>query len=426
VAFTSEDTNRIRHLWVQSLADPRATLLAQSEDALAPFFSPDGKSIAYYFEQSGDIKVVSIEGGTPRKISGEFAGGGTLGGCWSADGTIYAVYAWTAGIWKLSPTGMFPPEPFTKTIPQTERAHLWPNLSPDGKLLIYTVWNGGSFDTARIVVESLATRERGFIHVGASSAMFAGDDLIVFAQGGALLAAPFDAGTLRLKAQPQAVLAGVMMEPRDGGGQYALTRDGTLVYLPGANLMLPRRIVRVDRTGRVEPWSQQSSDFVQPTVAGDGLRVAIAQANSGELDIHVIERGHPLPLRLSLGGDDYEPAWSPDGRRVIWNSGREGEVQLYWRAVDGSDQEERLTTGPGMKHQSAFAPNGQAVAYTAPSGQATNPQVVPSGSANAGVERHLASAYGRRPPTLSAGGDASQRATAAVLARWPLAGLYVR
>lgn len=263
---------------------------------------------------------------------------------------------------------------------------MWPDLSPDGKLLIYTVWNGGSFDTARIVVETLATRERRFIHVGASSAKFAGDDLIVFAQGGALLAAPFEASTLKLKAPPQAVLSGVMMDPRDGGGQYAFTKNGTLVYLPGTNLLLPRRVVRADRTGRVELWSEHSSDFIDLTLAVDGSRVALSQANSGELDIHVIERGRPLPLRLSTGGDDYRPAWSPDGRRVIWNSGRAGEVQLYWRAADASDQEERLTTGPGYKHQAAFAPNGQAVAFTAPSSLTTKPSDNPSGSAKAGSD----------------------------------------
>ena len=387
VAFASEDTNGMRHLWFQSLSDPRATLLAQTESAIAPFFSPDGKSIGYWFGDTGGIKVVSIAGGSPRKISDDLAAGGILGGCWSPEGgSIYAVPGWTSGVWKFSPTGMFPPERLRKTIPETERAHLWPDLSPDGKLLIYTVWNGGSFDAARIVVESMATGERSFIHVGASSAKFAGDDLIVFAQGGALLAAPFEASTRKLKAPPQAVLPGVMMDPRDGGGQYALTKDGTLVYLPGANLMLPRRVVRVDRTGRIEPWSEHTSDFVHPALSSDGFRMAIAQANSGELDIHVIERGRPLPLRLSLGGDDYEPTWSPDGRRVIWNSGREGEVQLYWRAADGSDQEERLTTQPGFKHESAFAPNGQAVAYTAPSSHTIKPSDNPSGSAKAGSD----------------------------------------
>jgi eukaryotic-like serine/threonine-protein kinase len=96
--------------------------------------------------------------------------------------------------------------------------------------------------------------------------------------------------------------------------------------------------------------------------------VAMAVAAAGELDVYVVGRGHGLPLRISTGGDDFWPSWSADGKRVIWNSGRDGDPQLYWRAADASDEEERLTTGPGYKRRCSFAPNGQAVAFTAPAG----------------------------------------------------------
>ena len=365
--FSAEKEGRPQppQIYLLNLDGGEAQPLTELSRGAAGFeWSPDGKSIAYYLGDTDGIRVISVNGGSPRKLGADLTVFGTLGGCWSPDGTIYAVLGWNGGIWRFSPAGMTAPELFTRTQAQTERAHLWPQVSPNGKLLLYTVWNGGSFDTARIVVESLATRERSFIYVGASSAKFAADDLIVFAQGGALLAAPFDANARTLKAPPQVVLGGVMMDPRDGGGQYALSKEGTLIYLAGSNLILPRRLVRVDRSGRVEPWSEHHFDFVQPALAGDGSRVAVALANSGELDISIMEKGRPLPLRLSKGGDDYEPAWSPDGRRVIWNSGREGDAQLYWRAADASDQESQLTRSPGLKHESTFAPNGRAVAYT--------------------------------------------------------------
>ena len=114
--------------------------------------------------------------------------------------------------------------------------------------------------------------------------------------------------------------------------------EGTLIYLAGSH-GLPRRLVRVDRSGRVEPWSEHHFDFVQPALAGDGSRVAVALANSGELDGSIMEKGRPLPLRLSKGGDDYEPAWSPDGRRVIWNPGEKGTRSCIGGLPGASDQE---------------------------------------------------------------------------------------
>ena len=49
--------------------------------------------------------------------------------------------------------------------------------------------------------------------------------------------------------------------------------------------------------------------------------------------------------RLSFGGSDARPLWSPDGNRVLFASGRAGDLQVFARPADGSGAATQLTTG---------------------------------------------------------------------------------
>jgi TolB protein len=61
-------------------------------------------------------------------------------------------------------------------------------------------------------------------------------------------------------------------------------------------------------------------------------------------------------------GDDIEPAWSADGRKIAFTSKRDGHFEIYWMNADGSRQT-RLTDSPEDKHYPAWSPDGEKIAF---------------------------------------------------------------
>ncbi len=70
------------------------------------------------------------------------------------------------------------------------------------------------------------------------------------------------------------------------------------------------------------------------------------------------------PERLTDGpGNDTEAAWSPDGRQIVFQSERRGELDLYLLDV-ASRKTTALVAGPGNACYPAWSPDGRTVAYS--------------------------------------------------------------
>ncbi|HUF48165.1 MAG TPA: hypothetical protein VMM93_10125 [Vicinamibacterales bacterium] len=59
------------------------------------------------------------------------------------------------------------------------------------------------------------------------------------------------------------------------------------------------------------------------------------------------------------------PAWSPDGRQVVFASDRTGDSEIYVRAI-GGDADRQLTTAPGRDAHPSFGPDGRQIAFQSP------------------------------------------------------------
>ncbi|MCU0475566.1 MAG: hypothetical protein MUC99_05560, partial [Anaerolineae bacterium] len=69
--------------------------------------------------------------------------------------------------------------------------------------------------------------------------------------------------------------------------------------------------------------------------------------------------------------DDVEPAWSPDGRRIVFASNRDGNYEIYVMNVDGSNLV-RLTNDPSDDRSPAWSPDGQYIAFHSTRGTVTS------------------------------------------------------
>jgi len=134
----------------------------------------------------------------------------------------------------------------------------------------------------------------------------------------------------------------------EGCGNYAVSDDGTLAYLAGGQTRTDTRLVWLDRAGNLETPALPERSYENVVISPDDTR-AIVQIRAGTTTLWMYDfsRSTLTPIG-NAPGSSQAPLWTPDGMRVIYRGTREGFRNLYWRRVDGSGDEERLTTKPDV------------------------------------------------------------------------------
>ena len=112
-------------------------------------------------------------------------------------------------------------------------------------------------------------------------------------------------------------------------------------------------------------------------LAPDGRRVAFViqskdkaknELSSAILQLRLDQHGHAIgePTRLTSGSkNDTSPLWSPDGRRLLFLSNREGEKNQLWLIDADGGEARKLTSMLHGVSEAAWSPDGRWIAFTA-------------------------------------------------------------
>ncbi len=176
------------------------------------------------------------------------------------------------------------------------------------------------------------------------------------------MAVPFDLAALEVTGDSVPVVQGVS-QMSIGSVDYAISDNGTLVYVPGSSQGPELTLVWVDREGAVEPLGAPPGDYRDPRLSPDGRRLAVRNGVAN-LDIWVYDLGRQTLSRLTFApGADETPVWTPDGKWVTFAGDRDGVRNLLRRVADGSEEEEQLVTLQEHAHANSWSPDGQVLVF---------------------------------------------------------------
>ena len=342
-------------LWVHPLDGSNARALAGTEGASSPFWSADGRHLA--FVADGKLKRIEASGGAvsplydrPRLFST---------GTWNRDNVI--LFAGNGPILRISASGGAA-SPVTSHDESRETPHGAPFFLPDGQRFLYSLSLSGRTTGGTVYVGSLDSDERIKLIDGGSQAAYA-NGFLLFVRDNTLMAQRFDADRLELAGEPMPLAEQVLTggAPASSGG-FAVSQSGVLVYQAGR--IEKSALVWLDRSGRELGTLGEPRGFSYLQLSPDQRHLAVSlyddATRTRDLWLYDTTRGGQTRLTFEPS-DDFAAAWSPNGDRLAFIGFRAGDrsLNLYEKASTGAGEEKRLLDLEGIEIPTSWSPDGR-------------------------------------------------------------------
>lgn len=323
-AYVAAGNDR-EQLYLRPLSDLEATPIAGTIGARHPFFSADGRWLAFF--SGNQLLKVPVGGGALQRIC-ELPGVSTSGGSWGPN-DIIVFAADRLGLFKV-PAGGGTPQLLDSTA-----GGRWPDVLSDGRTVLFTRPNGiyaTSLDGA--APRTLARGDGDGASDGPTAlgegtigqARFLPTGHLVYAQDpGTIHAVAVDPSSLALRGAPLPLVDGVYRASSGTTMYFAVSRSGLLVYAPENQR---RTLVWVDRVGRSTPITADVDRFRIPRLSPDGQRIAVAIDDEvRRADIWIYNVASGIRTRLTSSGHNLANLWTPDGASVTHSSNRDVVVE---------------------------------------------------------------------------------------------------
>jgi len=361
IAFVSAVSGARPQLYVRRLDQLEAMPLPGTEDAVQPFFSPDGNWVGFF--AGSTIKKVAITGGVPLTITD-----GVLqprGGAWGPNETIVFAGGPTKGLSRVSARGGTAED--ITTLEANVRGHRWPAFLPDGRVMFSLTPLGLDVEGSRVGVLTLETKAVRIVYEGGSYPRYSASGHLLVARAGVLLALRFDVDSLTVHGGPVPIVDSIAMSKANGAAAFAIADTGTLVYQAGQRMDSERLLVLADRKGNPTPLFR-ARPFYYVRYAPDARRIAfIVQESPQDMSIYDLDRKTTTRFPREATRTYSSAVWMPDGKRIIYGASiatPSNVTNLAWRAADGSGPEEILLRSDRPHVPTSVSPDGSFLAFT--------------------------------------------------------------
>ena len=362
IAYVSDRTGNFEIFLKQVSGGPDVNITNNPADDVQPAFSPDGKQIAFVSTREsrrplgyenfgvpptgGGIWVMPALGGSPRRIveSGNFPS-------WSPDGSSLVFMgggAFKKKVFRVPASGGQAQE-FAIRPPGGDadyRFMLYPTLSSDEKWLLFQA------DEFRVQVAPSSGGEATTLCRGRRPVWARDGRAVVYssAEPGknlSLARIPFSPEKGARDGAPEAVTVG-----RGVDTQAAISRDGRQIAFTALEQTFNIETLPFDAEsgrimGEVRVLTAGHNDIEWKSLSPDGR--SVTYANGGR--IWRLDPGQaPYALTSDPAFIDQQPKWSPDGQSIVWHRapvGQSGKLEVWLMAADGAGPRRLLENARG-------------------------------------------------------------------------------
>jgi serine/threonine-protein kinase len=308
------------------------------------FLSPDDAWIGYYDIRENSLKKMPILGGPSVPITREIIG--LRGASWAPDDTIIFGTSTPDGLWLVPAAGGKPVQLTTVDRSQSGFNHAWPDVLPGGRAVLFTILSSDA-ESARIALLDLETKRYRIIIPRGTYPKYSPTGHILYAAGGTLFAVGFDLDTLTVTTPTPTPVIDAVLTKDSGAADFDISANGTLVYIRGSSGSSQRSIAWVDRTGRQEAVPGIApGEYRSLRVGPGGRQIALEDGGEGRGKIWTYDVARATRNTLTSGADDRNPIWSPDGKRIVFGSRRDGKPGVFAINADGTGSIDLIATIP--------------------------------------------------------------------------------
>ena len=336
IVFAARSSSEERSLWVRALDSAAAQPLAGTTNVGGPpFWSPDGQWVGFFAD--GRLKKVNAAGGPVLTIAPIR---NNMGATWSRDNVVIVAPVNRTVLHRV-PAGGGTPEPITSlSVERRENSHRWPHALPDGRHFLFTARSDVK-ENNMIYLGSLDSKEVTPLFSAQSPAVYAAPGYILYAQEGTLMARPVDPATFKLAGEAFPVAENVSHNTPSSAASFSASADGSvLAYL--TNVRRETTLTWFDRAGRSIGTIGPDREFTDVRISPDGKMAAVVvpDPDSGNRDIWLLDLASGTLSRFTSNpANDWQMAWSPDGKRIAFASDRNGRSTVWIKPVDGGEEE---------------------------------------------------------------------------------------
>ncbi len=337
LAYTVRDPDGVARIHLRQIDGLESRALEGTEGAVHPFWSPDGRSLAFASSAGRGFKLkrIDLDGGSPRDLADV---GGPWHGTWSQTGDILFIVGSGRSVNRVSAEGGATVPWASPDDAKGEGAIGFPTFLADGKRFLVRVGSSGGNS---IQLASSDSAEKTMVVEDALGAPIlaptpGGKTYLLFMRGPDLFAQEFEStsGTVRGDAVvlvPNiATVANPPLMPAVG-----VSPGGVLAYQTGG-LRAFGQLTWVDRSGTELSTLPPEISVGTPRLSPDGLSVA---GIAGNRDVWVTDltRGNSTRITFDYLERHTNVVWSPDGSRLAF---RHHPDSAFFVEVGGSGEEQ--------------------------------------------------------------------------------------